>query len=289
MNQAQTIATTAHNEARGRAAVGTRPLGRCATVALAVFVIDIGTKMVATALLGDRVIHTGGATFLGVVHNDAFARGGLAMGSLTAPATLLLAAILLFVIGRVCRPLAAVDRGAPWGLGLVAGAAAANALDFVRTGRGVVDFLGVRTAHGSIVFNLADVAAYMGVVILARTAWLVARAVLEEQRLRDSQPRYARLHAAAEAAWARRHEGPRRPELTRAVPVFVEAAPTAAAAHEPLPRLSHSPAANGAVAQPELGDADLTVPAAAGKIDMLSTDVPTRPKLTLIVNRPAGR
>lgn len=283
------LSTTAEPHlATDRVVGGSGALRRCVTLALAVIVVDIGTKIAATTLLGERVIPTGGATFLGVVYNDSFARGSAAViGSLAVPATLLLAAILLFVIGRVCSPLAAVDSGAPWGLGFVAGAAAANALDFVRTGRGVVDFLGVHTARGSIVFNLADVAAYIGVVILARTAWLVARAALKEQRLRGSQPRYARLHAAAEAAWAQHRERPRSPEFVRSVPIFVETPPTAVPAERSFPRPSRSPAAARS-AQPELGDADLTVPA-GGKDDTPLSDVPGRPKLTLIVNRPPAR
>ncbi len=268
----------------GRVAVASGALGRCATVALAVLVVDIGSKIVATSLLGDRVIQTSGSTFLGIVYNDGFARGGVVPGSLVVPATLLLAAILLFVIGRVCAPLAALDIAAPRGLGFVAGAAAANALDFVRTGRGVVDFMGFHTGSGTIVFNLADVAAYIGVVILARTAWLVARAALQEQRLRVSQPRYSRIHAAAEIAWAQRHERRRSPELVRSVPIFVEDPPTEIPAERSYPRPSRSPVAARQPA-PHLGDADLTVPP-VGEVSMTLPEMSTRPKLTLIVNRP---
>ncbi len=271
----------------GRAVVVTTALRRCATVALLVIVVDIAAKISATSLLGERVIHTGGATFLGVVYNDGFARGGVVSGSLVVPATLLLAAILLFVIGRVCSPLAAVDSAAPRGLGFVAGATAANALDLVRTGRGVVDFLGVKTAGGSIVFNLADVAAYIGVVILARTAWLVARAAMEERRLSVPQPRYSRLHAAAEIAWAQRHERRGIPELVRSVPIFVDNPPTAIPAERSFPRPSPSPIA-ARQSPPELGDADLSVPR-LGEMGTTLPEMSARPKLTLIVNRPPGR
>lgn len=287
MSAPRSTATIGHRRAITHPAVANGALARCATVALAVIVVDIGTKIAATTVLGDRIIPAGGATFLGVVYNDAFARGGGTIGSLAVPATLLLAAILLFVIGRVCAPLAAVDRGASWGLGLVAGATAANALDFVRTGRGVVDFLGVRTAGGSVVFNLADVAAYLGVVILARTAWLVARAALEEQRLRDSEPRYSRIHAAAEVAWAERHHRPRSPELVRSVPIFVETPPAGVPAEKTFPLPPHAPG-TGRQSVPELGDADLTVPTTSD-VGRAMPELSARPKLTLIVNRPPAR
>lgn len=236
-------------------ALGSGPLGRCATLALAVLAVDIGSKVVATAALGSARLPLGGGTFLGVVYNDSFARGA-ALGPLTLPATLILAALVLYTIGRICAPLAAVDPAAPRALGLVAGAAAANALDFVRTGQGVVDFIGVPTAQGAIVFNLADVAAYAGVALLARTTWRLALAVRRE---REVAPRYPRLHAAAELAWAARKQPRASLELVRPVPIFVEQPPADAPeddmAHE-LPGATRL-TARDRQPQPMLDDDDL--------------------------------
>ncbi|MHB1224221.1 MAG: signal peptidase II [Gemmatimonadaceae bacterium] len=252
--------------------------------------LDIASKIVATSLLGDRVVPLVSGTFLGVVYNDAFARGAM-LGPLTVPATLLLAAAMLYLIARVCAPLSVVDAAAPRALGLVAGAAAANALDLVRTGRGVVDFLGLPTAEGAIIFNLADVAAYAGVVLLARTAWRVARAALQERMIAERMiaeraPRYPRLRAAAELAWAQRQAPRRNLELVRPVPIFVEGPPAAVPDDDvvSVPPRSPGPSAPDR-GPPAIDEGDLRSSrrmSTAGP----TADHPTRPSLTLVANRP---
>lgn len=201
------------------------PLFRCGTVTLTVLAVDLASKLLAQVMLGTSTVGLPAGGFLKIVYNDGFARGP-SLGALTLPATLLLAAALLYLLLRVCSPLAAVDRKAPIALGLVAGATVGNAADLLLTGRGVVDFLGVSTSHGAIVFNLADVAAYAGVALLARTGWVLARLVWAEWREAARvapPPRYPRLHATAEAAWAAR-KAARRPalELVRPIPVYLE-------------------------------------------------------------------
>lgn len=279
------MSATPTNARSGEGPIGDGPLGRCATVGMLVVAVDIGSKVVATSMLGDRVVPLTGGSFLGVVYNTAFARGAM-LGSLTIPATLLLAGALLFLISRVCAPLSLVDGAAPRALGLVAGAAAANALDFVRTGRGVVDFLGIPTAQGAIVFNLADVAAYAGAALLARTAWRVARAAWRERVIAKDAPRYPRLRAAAELAWAQRR--PSRPnlEVVRPVPIFVERPPAAVPDNDivPVPPPSHDPAGPQRRPRPVLDESDL------GTRHRMSTagptaDHPARPTLALISNR----
>lgn len=262
--------------------MGSGPVGRCATVGTLVLAVDIGSKVVATSLLGDGVVPLAGGTFLGVVHNSAFARGAM-LGSLTMPATLLLAAIVLYMIARVCAPLAAVDAAAPRALGLVAGAAAANALDFVRTGRGVVDFLGFPTAQGAIVFNVADVAAYAGVALLARTAWRLARAAWQEQMdVAERAPRYPRLRAAAEMAWTQRQQPRRDLEVVRPVPIFVERPPAGVADDDVVPVPPRAPRPTiipGHRPPPVLGQYDLD-PHHAGPAGAS----PARPSLTLLAH-----
>jgi len=208
-------------------AEGDTPLLRCATVAFAVLAVDLASKLMAQVMLGTARIQLPAGGFLRVVYNDGFARGP-SLGALTLPATLLLAAALLYLLARVCAPLAALDRAAPLALGLVAGATMGNAADLLITGRGVVDFLGISTARGGIVFNLADVAAYAGVALLARTAWILARLAWAEARGTTRQlqeARYPRLHATAEAAWAA-HKAARGPvlEVVKPLPVYVERA-----------------------------------------------------------------
>ncbi|HEU4631308.1 MAG TPA: signal peptidase II [Gemmatimonadaceae bacterium] len=200
------------------------PVTQAAAVAAAVVIVDLVTKVAAVALLGGRHVPLPGGAALTVVYNDSFARG-MALGPLTLPATLALTGLVLAMAWRVCAPLARLDAIAPTALGLLAGAAIGNAADFVRTGLGAVDFLAVPTADGAIVFNLADVAAYLGVVLLARTALVLARAAAHERRTRTSIVRPIQTargaHAASTVTAARTaRRAPR--EVPVAVPLFVE-------------------------------------------------------------------
>lgn len=190
------------------------PLARCAAVAAGVVVVDLASKVAAVALLDGRVVPLAGGVTLTTVYNDTFARG-MALGPLTTPATLALTLFVLALAWRVCAALARHDAMAPTALGLMAGAAIGNAADFVRTGIGAVDFIAVPTAEGAIVFNLADVAAYLGVVLLVRTLVVLARAVVRERRVPVAT--HAQLHAEAPRTVRRVVQ-----EVAVAVPLFVE-------------------------------------------------------------------
>ncbi|HEY0970917.1 MAG TPA: signal peptidase II [Gemmatimonadales bacterium] len=180
---------------------------RCVLVAVAVVLIDQASKVAAAARLDAADLPLAGDAFLTFVHNDAFARG-MSLGGATLPATLLLAVTVLLLVAGACAPLARVDRTAPLGLGLVAGATIGNAMDFLRTGRGAVDFIGVSTADGALVFNLADVAAYTGVALLAHGSWSIAR--------------HLRAGRAAHIGDAVREPSPASVEVVRPLPLFVE-------------------------------------------------------------------
>ena len=70
------------------------------------------------------------------------------------------------------RDTAPADRVRAAALALVAGGAAGNLLDRLRTSRGVVDFIDVGIgAHRFYVFNLADVGVTTGAVLLALALW----------------------------------------------------------------------------------------------------------------------
>ena len=183
---------------------------RCLIVAAATLAVDAATKLAAVALLDGRTVPFVGALHLTTFYNDTFARG-LDVGRWAGPGALLLALVVAALVWRACEPLARVDRSAPVALGLVVGAALGNALDFAHTGRGAVDFVSIATADGALVFNVADVAAYVGLALLARTALLLTVAIRRER-------------AAAAVVGATR---PRRldvpVEVSVAVPLFVEA------------------------------------------------------------------
>jgi lipoprotein signal peptidase len=183
----------------------------CLAVAVATLTADATTKLVAVALLDGRTVPVGGALWLTTVYNDTFARGMDVAGWAGLGAALLAVAVLALV-WRACAPLARVDRSAPVALGLVVGAAFGNALDFAHTGRGAVDFLSVPTVEGALVFNVADVAAYLGLVLLGRTVLLLVAAIRRER---------AEEAPAAVAVRRRRLDVP--VEVSVAVPLFVEA------------------------------------------------------------------
>ena len=85
-------------------------------------------------------------------------------------------AILLAMV--VCPRLAQLDAIAPSALGMIAGAALGNLASLVTSPAGVPDFLAIVHGHGSLVLNVADVAAYLGIFCCARLVWTLVRAVI---------------------------------------------------------------------------------------------------------------
>jgi lipoprotein signal peptidase len=185
------------------------PLARFAGLALAVAVCDLAAKQVALATLAGRDVPlAGGALRLTLVHNlgSAF---GISLGPYTPQLnfTFTLAAIVLAAV--TCSALAAVDRRAPVALGLIAGGALGNLASLVLPPAGVPDFIAAGLPAGfQIVFNLADVAAYAGVVLSARVGATLMREMRRERATR----------VAARAAT----RTTRRPEMVVPIPVATE-------------------------------------------------------------------
>ena len=221
-------------------------LRRALGVAGLTLAVDAATKLAAVALLdGGPAMAVAGSLHLVTVYNDTFARG-MNVGAWAGVGAALLAVGVLLLGWRACAPLARVDARAPLALGLVAGAALGNAVDFTHTGRGAIDFLALSTDDGTIVFNLADVAAYVGVALLARTALRLARAIRRE-RAAEREPVAAVAVAQARARRAARLEVP--VEMSVAVPLFVDADVRA-------PRAAHAARLGDSVAE---GLADVEV------------------------------
>ena len=179
-----------------------RHLTTLTAVALVVLLGDLATKELAVALFAD-----GGASLgalgrllgervrLTVVANDQSAFG-IALGPHTwgINVALTLGAILLIL--PVCRELARLDPRAPRALGLIAGAAGGNLVSMLVSPAGVPDFIAIEHAGGrELVLNVADVAAYTGLVLMVPLGLAVLRRVRE---------------ARAEAARASRVRSPRR-------------------------------------------------------------------------------
>jgi signal peptidase II len=162
-----------------------RPVRIFAICAALVVVVDLATKALAARYLdGSReVTLIAGTMRLILAHNDQSALG-ISIGPYTWQINCALTLIALLLAGVLCRPLAVIDRWSPVMLGLIAGAAAGNLYSLIASSKGVVDFVGWSPTNGrEVVFNLADVAAVMGLVLTVRAALTVARVIIAERRV----------------------------------------------------------------------------------------------------------
>jgi lipoprotein signal peptidase len=149
----------------------------CATT---VAMIDLTTKQIAATRLGLhgtlRLPPLDGVRLAVVLNNQsAF---GVSLGRYTWHINLVLTLLALGLAVMLCRTLAALDSWAPVMLGLIAGAAIGNLASLVTSPGGVLDFIAISTSPShELVFNLADVAAAFGLILLVRTAWAVVREI----------------------------------------------------------------------------------------------------------------
>ena len=150
------------------------PLARVATL---VAIGDLVTKQIAVVWIGTLEPRASSLIRFGVVHNDKGAFG-LTVGNYTWELSLALTLAAIALIIPVAKDLARIDDRAPTALGLIAGGAIGNLVSLLVSRAGVVDFIAIQGANGvGIVLNAADVAAYAGVVMLARTAAKVIAAI----------------------------------------------------------------------------------------------------------------
>jgi signal peptidase II len=138
-----------------------------------VLVLDLVTKIVAEATL----LRTPGISVLGdwfqlrLVYNQG-AAFGLHLGPYSRWIFLTVAVIAVFVLQRMSRTSPLGDSFRQLALGLVAGGAAGNLIDRIRSERGVVDFLDV--GIGALrwpTFNVADIAVSCGAIALVISMW----------------------------------------------------------------------------------------------------------------------
>jgi signal peptidase II len=143
-------------------------------VALVLLVVDFVTKRVAEqALLPIPAVDVIGETVqLRLVYNQG-AAFGLHLGPWSRwifMAVALVAVVLLFRLARSSSPR---DWLRQISCGLVAGGAAGNLIDRIRTAQGVVDFIDVGVgAHRWPTFNVADMGVSCGAIALAVSLWL---------------------------------------------------------------------------------------------------------------------
>jgi signal peptidase II len=141
--------------------------------AIVTVVLDLITKVIAEATL----LRTPGISVFGdwfqlrLVYNQG-AAFGLHLGPYSRWIFFTIALIAVFVLHRMSRGSPLGDRFRQLALGLVAGGAAGNLIDRVRSARGVVDFLDVGV--GALrwpTFNVADIAVSCGAIALVISMW----------------------------------------------------------------------------------------------------------------------
>lgn len=151
-------------------------------VAGVVLAADLATKTLAERVLDPHAVVPvlGDLLRFHLVYNTG-AAFGLEAGLYSRWVFLGAAALALLLFTRMARTTAPLDRFRLLALGLVAGGAAGNMLDRIRSPRGVVDFfdLGLGALRFPT-FNLADIGVSAGAVLLAVSFWLAdARARAE--------------------------------------------------------------------------------------------------------------
>lgn len=156
------------------------------TVALTSIVLDQITKFLAEATLlrSAAVSVFGDWAQLRLVYNQG-AAFGLHVGEYSRWVFFAIAIIAIIVLVRMSRETPAADRFRQAALGLIAGGAAGNLIDRIRSARGVVDFIDVGV--GSLrwpTFNVADIAVTCGAIALAVSLWREDRRPVEA----DSAP-----------------------------------------------------------------------------------------------------
>ena len=139
-----------------------------------ILVTDLASKALAQRLLdAHTVVPVLGDLFrFHLVYNPG-AGFGLDLGIHSRWIFLVTAALAVVVLTRMALNTAPADRFRLLALGLVAGGAAGNLIDRVRSARGVADFfdLGIATARFPT-FNVADIGVSAGAVLLAVSFWL---------------------------------------------------------------------------------------------------------------------
>ncbi len=143
-------------------------------VAAVLLVIDFASKRVAEhSLLPIPALNVLGEWVqLRLVYNQG-AAFGLHLGPWSRWIFLAVAAVAIVLLYRLARSSPSRDVLRQLSCGLVAGGAAGNLVDRIRTAQGVVDFIDVGIgAHRWPTFNVADIGVSCGAIALAISLWL---------------------------------------------------------------------------------------------------------------------
>jgi signal peptidase II len=142
-------------------------------VAMGVALADLLTKLAVEAWLpsSSGVAVVGNWVQLRLVFNPG-AAFGVSVGSWSRWVFLVVALVAIAVLARVSRRATPGDTLRQLAAGLVAGGAAGNLIDRIRSASGVVDFLDVGIgSHRWPTFNVADIGVTTGALLLAWSLW----------------------------------------------------------------------------------------------------------------------
>ncbi len=164
-------------------------------VALLVALGDTFTKQIAMTLVPSSGMTLGvlpdRIRLLPVLNDQA--AFGIGLGTYTWEINVVVTLATIILIMRVCRDLAAIDPWAPRILGLIAGAALGNLISLTLSPGGVPDFIAVALAGGGeLVMNFADIAAYLGIVLMGKLVVSILRAMRQSKQW-DPRVRRAQL------------------------------------------------------------------------------------------------
>lgn len=160
---------------------------------------DLVTKWLAVALWsGEQQPLLGRLLGIEVVHNPLSAFS-ISLGPLTREINIAATVVAVLLSMAVSSRLARLDRGAPESLGLIAGAGIGNLTSMLGNTAGVPDFLALSDGRGSaLVINVADVAAYIGILCCFRIAFVVARTAWERMERGTAGTTIRRLRPLSE-------------------------------------------------------------------------------------------
>jgi signal peptidase II len=161
-----------------------RHLQTLVLVALVVLLCDLATKELALFFLSDGAVRLPllprSIRFVLVANSGA--AGGVWLGEYTRAINIGLTTLAIALATPVCRALAQIHRHAPMSLGLIVGAAMGNLLSLL-IAPAVIDFIAIDRGHGrELVFNVADMAALFGLLLMAPITIAIVRQLRAARR-----------------------------------------------------------------------------------------------------------
>ena len=152
-------------------------------VLLLALAADLLTKGWAVSALSSGSVVLSDSFALMLVFNSGLA-GGASIGALTWPVNVVTTIASILLVSSVVYPLAQVAPRATLAMGLIAGGAAGNLSSLIAEPRGVPDFLALHVGRSALVFNVADVALWVGAGILVPITIGLLRTIRATERRR---------------------------------------------------------------------------------------------------------